>query len=434
MPINIPLKLLFTLIIICFLNGNAFAIYKHKIIVTEFGDPQNWNGPASPGKVFTNRIKKALVQGGRFQVISDENNSGKMHSKISDLPLQNKSLNRGLEQSQRIEGGSHPMKRSLSSTKKYKRPFVKERQSGSNRSEGPHAQFESQMNLEPAVYYVNDNSLNSLVQIQAPLNGMVKGNDRMSDDSMMSNDSLPWPVKLGEIPEKASLYQIRGQVVKFDPDSIDPSMENVNNNSPPKSENAELEVMLQLVQNKTGRVVHKQTFRAFSNSGKRPFSKDMDLSPIEWNSNEFSSMSLALSFLTKEIADFVSESLSHKALEGEIISINNDDVLINIGKQNGVEVGDKFRVYSVGLHLEDPLTENDLGDIYEKMGFIQVIESRLGFSKAVILVGKDFHPGYLVQSFNKVNDTQQRISSGLKPFEYEEKIPWWDFMGVKSIP
>ena len=78
-------------------------------------------------------------------------------------------------------------------------------------------------------------------------------------------------------------------------------------------------------------------------------------------------------------------------------------MLINIGKQNGVEVGDKYRVFSLGLGLNDPLTENDLGDIYVKMGVIQITDSMLGFSRAITIIGKDFMPGNVVRSFDKSN-------------------------------
>ena len=65
------------------------------------------------------------------------------------------------------------------------------------------------------------------------------------------------------------------------------------------TEQAELEVMLQLVQNKTGRVVYKQKFREFSNLGQRPFSKDIDLGVDQGDSLESSSMSLAFFIFNK---------------------------------------------------------------------------------------------------------------------------------------
>jgi len=444
MPINIRLKLLLTLIIIFSMNGNAFAIYKHKIVVTEFDDPHNWNQPYSPGKVLADRIEKALILSGNFQVISDKNIAKKMSPDMSKSEMMDKPLN-GSPIEPRSDGklgkvmlreNSDLMNRAMAETIN---PNVTNSHSVNFNADDTYTKYPKEINIEPAIYNMDQRSINDLLLIQARSDGMMKNQgrmkdmDKMSDDSMMMHsDPFPWPVTLGKIPEKASLFLIRGQVVKFDPGNIGSSM--VNSNTTANTENAELEVRLQLVQNKTGRVVEKQTFRAFSNSGNRPFSEEMDLGPAEWQNHESSSMSLALSFLTKEMSSFVEKSLFTKALEGEIISINNENVLINIGRQNGVEVGDKFRVYSVGLHLEDPLTQNDLGDIYEKMGFIQVIESSLGFSKAIILVGKDFSPGNLVQSFKKLNDEKNRVSSGLKSIDSDEKIPWWDFNGIKSVP
>jgi hypothetical protein len=195
-----------------------------------------------------------------------------------------------------------------------------------------------------------------------------------------------------------------------------------------------LEVMLQLVQNKTGRVVYKQKFREFSNLGQRPFSKDIDLGLDRGDSLESSSMSLAFSLLTNEMLSFVNNTIFTEPLEGEIIAIKNEDVLINVGRQNGVQVGDRFRVHSVGLQLDDPLTEYDLGDIYEKMGAIKVLESMLGFSRARIIVGKDFMPGNLVRSFKLFKGVSQQFSTGEVFSESEDPVPWWSFHGIKPVP
>ena len=83
------------------------------------------------------------------------------------------------------------------------------------------------------------------------------------------------------------------------------------------------------------------------------------------------------------------------------IQKDENDHLISV--ENGVEVGDKFRVFSVGLGLNDPLTEGDLGDIYVRLGVIQITDIMLGFSRAIIIVGKDFMPGNVVRSFKKPN-------------------------------
>jgi hypothetical protein len=97
-------------------------------------------------------------------------------------------------------------------------------------------------------------------------------------------------------------------------------------------------------------------------------------------------------------------------------------------------VGDKFRVHSIGLQLDDPLTEFDLGDIYVKMGAIQVLESMLGFSRARIIVGKDFMPGNMVRSFKQFKDSSQQFSAGEELSESEDPVPWWSFNDIKSFP
>ena len=216
-------------------------------------------------------------------------------------------------------------------------------------------------------------------------------------------DPVPWPVRLGTIPQKASLYEVRGQIIKFHPGTNVPSKANSVFLKKQNSENAELEVKILLIQNKTGRVIKEQDFKSVSSSGVRPFSEEIDLHRDKWRNKEPSSMGLALSALSDNIASYVNKTILDFALEGDIISVKNKDVLINIGKQNGVEVGDKFRVFSVGLGLNDPLTESDLGDIYVKLGVIQVTDIMLGFSRAITIVGKDLIPGNIVRSFEKNN-------------------------------
>jgi hypothetical protein len=328
------------------------------------------------------------------------------------------------------------MGNSPSSSEKYKKYSKEINTPSSFRSEGSHANYQYQVEVEPAIHYIPNGLLVDVIPIQEHSGGMMGSEGMMKgmmdSKSTMMHDPVPWPVRLGSMAGKASLYEIRGQVVKFDPGNMNVAMMDKDKTS--ATEQAELEVMLQLVQNKTGRVIYKQKFRAFSNSGRRPFSKELDMSLAGEDGRESSSMSLALSFLTREMFSFVNKTISRDPLEGEIIAIKNEDVLINVGRQNGVRVGDSFRVYSVGLKLDDPLTEYDLGDIYVKMGVIQVLESMLGFSKATIIAGKDFMPGNLVRSFKQFKGSNQQFSAGEALSDSEDPVPWWSFHDIKSVP
>ena len=381
-------KLLLIFIILCLFNGQAFAVYKHKVIVTEFDDPQDWKESYSPGKIISENLKQKLLHSGQFHMLPKKMND---NSTIGELP-----------DSSMMDGSPY------------------------------------QEDVEPAIDYIPSDSLVDVIPIQGSSEGMMgsegmlKDVDKIPSRNANKTEPVPWPVRLGSMAEKASLFEIIGQVVRFDAGNKDNSMMDSGKKS--DTEQAELEVMLQLVQNKTGRVVYKQKFRAFSNSGQRPFSKDIDLGLDGGDDLESSSMSLAFSLLINEMLSFVNNTIFTEPLEGEIIAIKNEDVLINVGKQNGVQVGDKFRVHSVGLQLDDPLTEYDLGDIYVKMGAIQVLESMLGFSRARIIVGKDFMPGNLVRSFKLFKGIGQQFSAVEVFSESEGTVPWWSFHGIKEVP
>ena len=64
-------KLLLTFVISCFLNGQAFAVYKHKVIVTEFDDPQDWKDSYSPGKIISENLKQKLLHSGQFHMLPE---------------------------------------------------------------------------------------------------------------------------------------------------------------------------------------------------------------------------------------------------------------------------------------------------------------------------------------------------------------------------
>jgi hypothetical protein len=368
-------KLLLIFVILCFFNGQAFAVYKHKVIVTEFDDPQDWKESYSPGKILSENLKQKLLHSGQFLMLPKKMNDNTTDGKMPGSSMMDVS------------------------------PY--------------------QEDAEPAIDYIPSDSLVDVIQIQDPFEGIMESEEKLKDaDKMhsrntMMQDPVPWPVHLGSIAEKASLFEIRGQVMRFEPDNKDNLIDSGKKSD---TEQAELEVMLQLVQNKTGRVVYKKKFRIFSNSGQRPFSKDIDLRLDGGDSLESSSMSLAFSLLINEMLSFVNNTIFTEPLEGEIIAIKNDDVLINVGRQNGVEVGDRFRVHSVGLQLDDPLTEYDLGDVYVKMGAIKVLESMLGFSRARIIVGKDFMPGNLVRSFKIFKGIGQQFSTGEVFSESEDPV------------
>jgi hypothetical protein len=431
---NISIKFLLTFIILCSLSGQALAFYKQKVIVTKFDDPDGWNENYSPGKIISKHLKQKLMKNSQFHLLSSKMNDHLIHEKISDLSMMEfppegvkneLMMKNGLQNNMQIHLPNKMNKFELSS-KKYMKNHKRRNNSSSFSPEFSHANLQYQAEVESAIHYIPNGGMVDLIPIKGEVmlekGGMMNDLDKIDSKDTMMIDPVPWPIQLGKMPEKASLYEISGQVRRFDPGNMKTEIMNQGNTN--VSEQAELEIILQIVQNKTGRTLYKKMFRASSNSGRRAFSKDIDLDLGRESSLESSSMSLAFSILTSEMVYFINNTISKEPLEGEIIAINDEDVLINIGRQNGVQVGDQFSVHSMGLHLDDPLTKEDLGDIYVKMGGIKVMESMLGFSRARIIFGKDFMPGNLVRSFKQFNNDSQQYNG-------EEYVSWWSFHGIK---
>ena len=416
------LKLFIILIISIFLNGNAFGFYKPKMVVTEFDDPKNWDKPFSPGRAISNRLENELKNKNKFQIIPSGQIRNIGQPKILEPQIMEKPLLRMPKASKKNQEFKNmkDMKNQSSMNLFLDKPSY---QAAKN------SHHQRSIEIDPAIYYYGGDSEFNLVQIQSPNNEIIDKQNRMPDESMnIVNNPIPWPANMAKPPLKASIYKIKGQIIKFDVGNFDTSMEISEKRDTPGPENAELEIKIQLVQNKTGRIVKEKKFRAVSNSGKRPFSEDIDLSSTEILNQKPSSMGLALSSLTKEIVKFVKNTISSYSLEGEIISINKENILINIGQQNGVKVGDRFRVFSLGLSLADPLTNVDLGDIYVKMGVIRIVETMFGFSKGMITTGEEFFQGNLVKSFKTIKNSNNEFISDAA----NDEIPWWEFKKIRS--
>ena len=419
---NLLLKLFIILIISFFVNGIAIAFYKPKMVVTGLDDPKNWNKSFSPGKAITNRLKNKLIKRNNFQVIPSEKILNMGQKKYINPPIMGKPLPK-IPKASKMNQGLKKMKDMENQSSMNIFMDEPEYRIAKN------SQYQKPMEIDPAIYYYEGDSEFNLVQIQSPNNEIIDEQNRMLDESMnIENDRIPWPANMAKAPLKSSLYIIKGQIIKFDTGKLDASIKNSEKRDDLGPENAELEIKIQLVQNKTGRIVKEKKFRKISKSGKRPFSEDIDLASSEIFNQKPSSMGLALSSITKEIVEFVKYSISSSYLEGEIISINKEDVLINIGQQNGVKVGDRFRVFSLGLSLADPLTEVDLGDIYVKMGVIRIVETMLGFSKAMVTTGEKFFQGNLVKSFKTIKNSNNEFISDV----VKDEIPWWEFKKIRS--
>ncbi|MBI2428310.1 MAG: hypothetical protein HYV29_05850 [Ignavibacteriales bacterium] len=81
--------------------------------------------------------------------------------------------------------------------------------------------------------------------------------------------------------------------------------------------------------------------------------------------------------------------LKRHLVNGEIVIVDDNEVFINLGSQDGINIGDLLPVFSEGEEIKDPNTGETLGNRDEKIGEIQVIEIRAEhLSLATIVTGK----------------------------------------------
>jgi hypothetical protein len=81
--------------------------------------------------------------------------------------------------------------------------------------------------------------------------------------------------------------------------------------------------------------------------------------------------------------------LTRRIVRGEIVLVDSDQVFLNIGSDESVQIGDVLTVFVEGEPLLDPNTKEVLGTNDARVGEVQIIEVRgTHLSMATILKGK----------------------------------------------
>jgi hypothetical protein len=377
--------------LILLISAPSHAFYIKKVFVGPFKNPVGWNKSYNPGNIIAELFSQELTR-------------------LKGIQLVNKSVN--------MKG-------------KMDNPSMM----------GNHASSLENNQIEPGNFYYGDMSDPEILFIQ----GSNQKMDTMKGMGKAIDMGIPWPMEMGMITQKASMTEVRGTVIKFQSDMRSEDSGRSKFQDSMKRENAVLQVHVELVQNKTGRVLFEKSFTSISKMGDRPFSVERLNFKNNDRGTEFSSMKYALDHLKREVGEFVSNKLELIFLEGEVIAINKnenrapsgkkiiteEEFLVNLGTANGVRIGDLFEVNAVSLGLKDPFAGNDLGDIYVRAGVIQVLHVWNGFSKAMSLGGSNFKKGYLIRSIRPMRDGN--IPSRAGKHMGEREIPWWEFHGIRAV-
>lgn len=88
---------------------------------------------------------------------------------------------------------------------------------------------------------------------------------------------------------------------------------------------------------------------------------------------------------------------------------------------------------AVGLKLSDPYTASDLGNVYVRIGVIKIIKTWEGTAEAMSLAGNNYEKGFLVRSMPAMRRGGLTSITNSRTKQEEEKVPWWDFHGIRSV-
>ncbi|MCH8157451.1 MAG: hypothetical protein IID18_06835 [Nitrospinae bacterium] len=226
-----------------------------------------------------------------------------------------------------------------------------------------------------------------------------------------------------------SQYRIGGRVMVFEPETDPPPEDRTQKEALRHREHAEVEVVIDLVNVRTGRSFVKKTFRVTAQEGRTPF--DPEKNYLDYEAREFgrSSMGRALQKLALQMQSFIAEVLMDVPLEGNLIRVDkkSQSVLIDLGEANAVQVQDVFTVFSLEPGFTDPLNQADLGDKLTRQGIVKVVEVQDRFAKARITAGLDLTAGDLVVPKTRVRlkKKEKRVQNG--------DIIWGAFKGFPAI-
>ena len=103
--------------------------------------------------------------------------------------------------------------------------------------------------------------------------------------------------------------------------------------------------------------------------------------------------------VTPEVTPTVTPEVEAQIIEGLVAKVSDDEVVINVGSQKGIKVGDIFSVRRITETITDPETGEVILETKEKIAEIKIsqVHERAAIAKITLLgVGKEIEVGDLV--------------------------------------
>lgn len=210
-----------------------------------------------------------------------------------------------------------------------------------------------------------------------------------------------------ERPKQPTQLILRSRILQFKPGERQlpkPKLSFDDNTEPEpqKKLTAEARMVFEVVNGFTGRLFWQETYQYRSMNGEFPIG-DVPASLDPFHPDFYrTAMGQVLDHMTNQILEKLLEFANTLPLEGQIVAMEMEDgeprVFMNIGRKDGVEVGDMFRVFEVSSMYKGPLYGQDLGPWYKQLGAIRILDAQPGFAIGAVRAGEHFSKGQVVRA------------------------------------
>jgi hypothetical protein len=162
-------------------------------------------------------------------------------------------------------------------------------------------------------------------------------------------------------------------------------------------EQIELEVVMQLYNPRTDRMIGERMFKTVANREQTAVGENFDV-----NSPMFrlSSTGEAIYQITNVIMGYINQETIKYPFDADVVWVNEDKdkVLINAGANDGIQPFELLSVYRQQNHYQDPNTKMDLGDRFRQIGVIKIESVQDDISVGRVMAGDGIEPKNVVRA------------------------------------
>ena len=163
---------------------------------------------------------------------------------------------------------------------------------------------------------------------------------------------------------------------------------------------AHIALNIRLYDTTTGEVI--DSVRIEGNANRSAIAAGGNILGAGFNANQFQKTPLGSACqdaIDKAVA-FIVQRMDKVAWQGSIVTVKEDQVYINAGKNSNVNVGDEFTVYKKGEDLIDPVSGASLGSTIKDIGAVKVQSVDEKFAIASVTNGnvRSFSAGDIIKS------------------------------------